>query len=193
MWPCFFCTQTGLDGDGFEFLTTTILQALGRKDRDREDRDREDSHTVCCVLSVVCCVLCVVVYGFHSLMFSFSDPAGPGQILPPRLLPLRHLQRESGWSPLHRGHGEQDLLRQRLPQVCVCVFLCVCVCVSVCFFSCLCEYVCMSNAWFSVVFLKVCVHVKCACVYMYSICITMFVGSYLSVFVELRIREEWSD
>ncbi|XP_047706980.1 LIM domain-containing protein 1 isoform X1 [Prionailurus viverrinus] len=44
------------------------------------------------------------------------DPAGPREVLPPRLLPLRHLQRVPGRGALHRGLREQDLLRPRLPQ-----------------------------------------------------------------------------
>lgn len=45
------------------------------------------------------------------------DPAGPWQVLPPRLLPVLRVQRVPRWGTLHGGRGEQYLLCQRLPHV----------------------------------------------------------------------------
>ena len=51
-----------------------------------------------------------------SVIISSSDPAGHGQDVPPRLLPLLRVQRVPGRRPLHRRLRQQDLLRQRLSQ-----------------------------------------------------------------------------
>lgn len=48
-------------------------------------------------------------------IFSFPDPPSDGQVLPPGLLPLLRVQRVPGRRAVHRGRGQQDLLRQRLP------------------------------------------------------------------------------
>lgn len=52
-----------------------------------------------------------------------SDPAGSGQLLPPRLLPLRRLLQGSGRRSLHRRPPQQHLLRQRLQQVSSCTLV----------------------------------------------------------------------
>ncbi|XP_064437468.1 Wilms tumor protein 1-interacting protein isoform X2 [Mirounga angustirostris] len=46
------------------------------------------------------------------------DPAGPWEVLPPRLFPVLSVQRVPGRGALHRGRGEQHLLRQRLSHGC---------------------------------------------------------------------------
>lgn len=45
------------------------------------------------------------------------DPAGPWEVLPPRLFPVLSVQRVPGRGALHRGRGEQHLLCQGLSHV----------------------------------------------------------------------------
>ena len=52
-----------------------------------------------------------ILYPLSSL-----DPAGDGQDVPPRLLPVLRVQRVPRRRPLHRRLRQQDLLRQRLSQ-----------------------------------------------------------------------------
>lgn len=45
------------------------------------------------------------------------DPAGNGEVLPPRLLPMHRVQQVPGRHPLHSGLLQPGVLRHRLPQV----------------------------------------------------------------------------
>lgn len=51
------------------------------------------------------------------MSFVASDPAGAGQLVPPRLLPLRGVRQGLGRGAVHRGPAQQHLLRGRLQQV----------------------------------------------------------------------------
>ncbi|KAK1890486.1 LIM domain containing protein ajuba [Dissostichus eleginoides] len=45
-----------------------------------------------------------------------NDPAGSGELVPPRMFPLCGVLQGSGWGPLHCGPQQQHLLRGRLQQ-----------------------------------------------------------------------------